>query len=143
MVRCIALEHKTIRTSKAFFSHLHHFQRPWADRYGVLTGPKYVMSERLCCIRSSRFDHTMSHRFPRVGGDGTKIVPVGDIFDQPPGEMSSIRGKLAELVRDHVDFSPEGAVLVTSSRTEPSYPLLPQSLNGTIIIKISEGKGGS
>ena len=78
-----------------------------------------------------------------VGGDGTKIVPVGDIFDQPPGEMGSIRGKLAELVRDHVDFSPEGAVLVTSSRTEPSYPLLPQSLNGTIIIKISEGKGGS
>ena len=60
--------------------------------------------------------------FPVVGGDGTKIVPVGDIFDQPPGEMSSIRGKLADLVGDHVDLSPEGAVLVTSMGTESSYP---------------------
>ena len=25
---------------------------------------------------------------PVLGGDGTKIVPPGDIFDQPPGEMS-------------------------------------------------------
>ena len=25
---------------------------------------------------------------PVLGGDGTKIAPPGDIFDQPPGEMS-------------------------------------------------------
>ena len=24
---------------------------------------------------------------PVLGGDGTKIAPPGDIFDQPPGEM--------------------------------------------------------
>ena len=25
---------------------------------------------------------------PVLGGDGTKIAPQGDLFDQPPGEMS-------------------------------------------------------
>ena len=25
---------------------------------------------------------------PVLGGDGTKTVPPGDLFDQPPGEMS-------------------------------------------------------
>ena len=25
---------------------------------------------------------------PVLGGDGAKIVPPGDVFDQPPGEMS-------------------------------------------------------
>ena len=25
---------------------------------------------------------------PVLGGDGTKIAPTGDRFDQPPGEMS-------------------------------------------------------
>ena len=25
--------------------------------------------------------------FPVLGGDGTKIAPPGDLFDQPPGEM--------------------------------------------------------
>ena len=25
--------------------------------------------------------------FPVLGGDGTKLAPPGDIFDQPPGEM--------------------------------------------------------
>ena len=78
--------------------------------------------------------------FPVVGGDGTKKVPVGDIFHQPPGEMSSIRVKLADRVGDHVDLSPEGVVLATSSGTESSYPLLPQSLNGIIIVKVSEGE---
>ena len=29
------------------------------------------------------------HNFvPIFGGDGTKIAPPGDLFDQPPGEMS-------------------------------------------------------
>ena len=29
------------------------------------------------------------HKFvPVLGGDGMKIAPSGDIFDQPPGEMS-------------------------------------------------------
>ena len=25
--------------------------------------------------------------FPVLGGNGTKIAPTGDIFDQPPGQM--------------------------------------------------------
>ena len=25
---------------------------------------------------------------PVLGGDGTKIVTLGDLFDQPPGEMN-------------------------------------------------------
>ena len=62
---------------------------------------------------------------PVLGGDGTKIAPPGDLFDQPPGGMSWIRGKLADHVGDHVVLSPEGVVLVTSPGTESSYPRLP------------------
>ena len=65
---------------------------------------------------------------PVLGGDGTKIPPTGDLFGQPPGEMSSIRGKLADHGEDHVVLSPEGVVLVTSSGTESSYPRPPQLL---------------
>ena len=47
------------------------------------------------------------HKFvPALGGSGTKIAPPGDIFDQPPGEMSSIQGKLADHVDDHAVLSP-------------------------------------
>ena len=60
-----------------------------------------------------------------------KIAPPGDIFDQPPGEMSSIRGKLADHVGDNVVLFPDGAVLVTSLGTESSYLRPPQSLNYT------------
>ena len=66
--------------------------------------------------------------FPFWGRDGTKIVPPGDLFDQPPGEMIWIRGKLADHVEDHVVLSPEGVVLVTSPGTESSYPRPPHSL---------------
>ena len=59
---------------------------------------------------------------PLLGGNGTKIVPSGDIFDQPPGQMRWIRGKLADHVGDHVVVSPEGAVLVTFPGTKSSYP---------------------
>ena len=55
-----------------------------------------------------------------LGGNGTKKNPSGDIFDQHPGEMSWIRGKLGDHVGDHVVPSPEGAVLVTSPGTESS-----------------------
>ena len=68
---------------------------------------------------------------PVMGGDGTKIAPTGDIFDQPPGGMVSIRGNLTDHVGDLVVLSPEGAVLVTSSGTESSYPRPPQSLNNS------------
>ena len=50
--------------------------------------------------------------FPVLRGNGTKIAPTGDIFDQPPGGMSWIRGKLADHVGDHVVLSPEEGVLV-------------------------------
>ena len=62
---------------------------------------------------------------PVWGGDDTKIAPTGDIFDQPTGEMSSIRGKLADHVGDHVVQSPEGVVLMTSPETKLSYPRPP------------------
>ena len=65
---------------------------------------------------------------PVLGRDGTKIVPPGDLFDQPLGEMSWIRDKLADYVGDHTVLSPEGVVLVTSPGTESSYPRPHQSL---------------
>ena len=68
---------------------------------------------------------------PVLGGDGTKIVPTGDTFDQPPGGISFIRGKLADHVGDYLVLSPEGAVLVTSPGTESSYSPLSQSLNNS------------
>ena len=79
------------------------------------------------------------------GGDGTKIAPTVDLFDQPPGEMSSIRGKLADHVGDHVDLSSEGAVLMTSAWTKSSYPRPLQSLkhsDGNITINTSVGTSG-
>ena len=70
------------------------------------------------------------HKFvPVLERDGTKIAPSGDLFDHPPGEISSVRGKITDLVGDHVVLSPEGDVLVTTSPgTESSYPRPPQSL---------------
>ena len=69
---------------------------------------------------------------PVLGGNGTIIAPTGDIFDQPPGGIISIRGKLADYVGGHVVLFPEGAVLVTSPGTESSYPRPPQSLNDSV-----------
>ena len=66
---------------------------------------------------------------PVLGGEGTKIIPTRDIFDQPPGGMISFRIKLADHVGDHVVLFLEEAVLVTSPGTESSYPRPPQSLN--------------
>ena len=59
------------------------------------------------------------------------MAPTGDIFDQPPGRMSSIRGKLVDHLGDHVVLSPEGTVLATSTGTESLYPYPPQSLNNS------------
>ena len=66
---------------------------------------------------------------PVLGGNGTKIAPTGDVFDQTPGQMRLIRGKLADYVGDRVVLSPEGGVLVTFPGTKSSYPRPPQSLN--------------
>ena len=66
---------------------------------------------------------------PVLGGNGTKIAPTWDIFDQPPGRMRLIRGKLVDHVGDNVVLHPEGAVLATSKGTKSSYPHPPQSLN--------------
>ena len=65
--------------------------------------------------------------FPVLVGDGTKLAPIGDIFNQPSGELSRIRGKLADHIEDHAVLSPEGANLVTASGTESTYPRPPQS----------------
>ena len=71
---------------------------------------------------------------PVLGGNGTKIAPPGEMFDQPPGEMRWIRGKLADHVEDHAVLSPEGAVSMTTPGTESSYLRPPQSLNDFIHI---------
>ena len=69
------------------------------------------------------------HKFvPALRGNGAKKAPPGDLFDQPPGEMSLIRGKLPDRVRDHAVLSLEGVVLVTSPGKESSYLRPPQSL---------------
>ena len=61
------------------------------------------------------------------------MAPTGDIFDQPSGRMSSIRGKLVDHLGDHVVLSPEGTVLATSTGTESLYPYPPQSLNNSLL----------
>ena len=63
---------------------------------------------------------------PVLRENGTKIASTGYIFDQPPGRMSLIRGKLADHVGGHVVLSPEEGILVTSPGTESSYPRPPQ-----------------
>ena len=80
---------------------------------------------------------------PVLRGNGTKIAPTGDRFDQPSGGMSWIRGKLADHVGDHVVLSPEEGVLVTSPETESSYPRLPQSLNNSFTTRFDPPNGGS
>ena len=70
---------------------------------------------------------------PVSRGEGKKVAPIGDIFDQPSGGMSWIRGKLADHVGDHVLLSPEEAVLVTSPGPESSYPRPSQSLNNSFM----------
>ena len=103
------------------------------SHHGVVKGDKYVD-----CDESSESTAFASfndwgggqgcHRFvPVLGVDGTKIAPPGDLFDQPPVEMSSIRGKLANNIGDRVVLFPEGIVLMTSPGTESSYPRPPQS----------------
>ena len=64
---------------------------------------------------------------PVLGGNGTKIAPTVDIFDQPPGQMGCSRGKLADHVGDRVVVSPGGDVLVTSwgrNRRIPASPIV-------------------
>ena len=70
---------------------------------------------------------------PVLRGNGTKIAPTGYIFDQPPGGMSWVRGKLAGHVGGHVVLSPEEGVLVTSPGTESSYPRPSQLLNNSVV----------
>ena len=71
---------------------------------------------------------------PVLRGNGTKIAPTGYIFDQPPGGMSWVRGKLAGHVGGHVVLSPEEGVLVTSPGTESSYPRPSQLLNNSVTV---------
>ena len=43
---------------------------------------------------------------PILRGNGTKIAPTGERFDQPPGQMRWIWGKLADHVGNLVVSSP-------------------------------------
>ena len=77
---------------------------------------------------------------PVLGEDGTKLAPLGDLFDQPPDEMNTIRGKLADHAGDHVVLSPEGVVLVPSPGTKSSYPRPPPivgTLNTVLSLSLS------
>ena len=74
---------------------------------------------------------------PVLGGDGAKTAPPGDIFDQPPGKLSSIWGKLTDHVEDHAVLSSEGVVSVTTPGTESTYPHPPQSLNDSRLLNLT------
>ena len=69
---------------------------------------------------------------PTWGGGDTKKSPTGDTFDQFPGEMSQIRGKLAYNVGNYLVSSPKGAVLAATPGTESSNPR-PHLLNDSFI----------
>ena len=62
---------------------------------------------------------------PVSGGEGTKIVPLGDLFEQPPSEMNLSSGKLADHAGDHVVLSPERVVFVPSPGAKSLYPCPP------------------
>ena len=66
------------------------------------------------------------------------MAPTGDKFDQPPSRMSSIRGKLADHLGDHVVLSSEGTVLATSTGTESLYPRPPQSLTNSLRVSATQ-----
>ena len=76
---------------------------------------------------------------PVLRGDGTKIAFPGDLFDQLPGEMNLIRGKLVDHAGDHIVLSPEGVVFVPSPGTESSYPRPPQSLEHSLKAEVWVG----
>ena len=91
-----------------------------------------------CCVHESSSNPPKLDKFndwgegrecnifvPVLRGDGTKIVPTGNRFDQPPGQMRWIWVKLADHVGDHVVLFPEGAVLMNSTGTKLSYPCPP------------------
>ena len=59
---------------------------------------------------------------PVLGGEGAKIDPPGDTYDQPLDEMTRVRGKLA----DHESL--EGAVLMTTPGTEWTTPPPPPNV---------------
>ena len=49
-----------------------------------------------------------------LGGDGTKTVTLGDVYNQSPCERSSVRSKQTNHVGDRIVMSPTEAILVTS-----------------------------
>ena len=81
----------------------------------------------------------MSQICPVLGGDGTKLAAIRDIFNQSSGEMSGTRGKLTDHVEDRAVLSPEGAVSMTSSGTESSYPHPPPQSYEVGMLKLSAG----
>ena len=56
----------------------------------------------------------MLEMFPVLGGDDSKLFPVGDVYRQLRCERSSVRRNIAYHIGDHIILSPGGAVLVTS-----------------------------
>ena len=77
---------------------------------------------------------------PVLGGDDTKIVPPGDLFDKSPGEMVSIRGKLADHAGDNVVLSPEGIVFVPSPCPRPPHSLEHSALHSQSIHLLVQGR---
>ena len=118
----------------------------WADqtvcRYGIMYRYTFCMEcvdqnisyiSDQCCFRVATIGgggRGCNKFVPVLRGDGTIIVPRGDLFDQPPGEMNWIRGKLAGHAGDHVVLSPEEVIFVPSPGTESSYPRPPNPSRG-------------
>ena len=108
---------------------------PSGTRHAFITYSYLIFSNLLfnsCANRSTIERGRGCNKFvPVLRENGTKIVPIGDMFDQLPSGMSWIRGKLVDHVGDHVVLSPGEGVLGTSPGTESSYPRPPQSLNNS------------
>ena len=119
-------------------------RRPELPIVSVTRGPRHApVQQSLRPVQRLGGGAGSNNFVPALGGDGTKIAPTGDIFGQPPGGMSSVRGKLADHVRDHVVLSPEGSVLVTSTGAESSYPHPSQSLNNSSMASASSNRASS
>ena len=85
----------------------------------------------------------MSQFCPHFGKGRHENSPSRGLFDQPPGEMSSIRDKLPDHAGDHVVLSPEGVVLVTSPGMGSSHPRPPQSLEHSGLLALCQRTLGS
>ena len=61
-------------------------RRIWEASVGALDFPPFVQFAGNHCFNDWG-GRVCNIFFPVLGGNGTKIAPTGDRFDQPPGQM--------------------------------------------------------